>query len=126
VDFAAARVARLATITPAGRPHVVPCCFSLDGTLAYTAIDNVKPKSTVALRRLDNIRANPAASLLVDHYSDDWSELWWIRADGVARIDDANQRALDLLCAKYEQYRLQPPPGPFITIEIRSWASWPS
>src|ERR671910_394708 len=75
-----ARVGRLATGTAAGRAHLVPCCFMLDGDTVFSAVD-AKPKSTLALRRLDNLRAHPAASLLVDHYSDDWSQLWWVRLD---------------------------------------------
>src|SRR5947209_988633 len=75
-----ARVGRLATVTGEGRPHVVPCCFVLagDAAVVYSAVDG-KPKSTLQLRRLANIRANPYASLLVDHYADDWSALWWVR-----------------------------------------------
>src|SRR5947207_15569308 len=83
--FAAAPVARLATVTADGRPHVVPCCFALTGDRIVTAVDG-KPKSTLALRRLDNVRAHPAAALVVDHYDDDWSQLWWIRADGDGRV----------------------------------------
>ena len=45
------RVARLATVGPDGRPHVVPICFALDGDTLYTAVDS-KPKSTRRLRRL--------------------------------------------------------------------------
>ena len=88
----AARVARLATVTVDGRPHIVPCCFALrrapvtggSREVVYSAVD-AKPKSTTALRRLDNLRANPHAALLVDHYSDDWSTLWWVRVDGEGR-----------------------------------------
>jgi len=128
--LADARVGRLATITPVGVPHVVPCCFTLAGaTTIYTAID-AKPKSTLALRRLDNLRANPAASLLVDHYDDDnWSELWWVRVDGRAGIvEDDNERAhaLHLLAAKYAQYRVERPPGDVIALQVERWTFWPS
>lgn len=128
-----ARVARLATVTAAGRPHVVPCCFALSDGVAYSAVD-AKPKSTLVLRRIDNIRTNPAASLLVDHYAEDWSTLWWVRVDGTARVLEAGteaapsgerQRALVLLTAKYEQYRQHPPPGPVIALDITTWRSWP-
>ena len=81
--LAGARVARLATLTPDGRPHVVPCCFALVEDTLYSAVDG-KPKTTLALRRLDNVRAHPACSLLVDHYADDWAALWWVRVDGTA------------------------------------------
>lgn len=125
--FAAARVARLATVRPDGRPHVVPCCFVLAGDTAYSAVDG-KPKSTLALQRLANLRAHPAASLVVDHYDDrDWSQLWWVRADGVARVlttGDERDRALDLLAERYEQYRALRPPGAVVALDVTSWAHW--
>jgi len=126
-----ARVGRLATVTPDALPHVVPCCFvsSFDatGTVVYSAVD-AKPKSSLALRRIDNLRANPAAALLVDHYADDWSTLWWVRVDGTARIlESGTERddALALLVDKYEQYRKEPPPGPVIALDVTAWRAWP-
>ena len=126
---AAARVGRLATITPDGRPHVVPCCFATEaeaGSL-YTAVDG-KPKSTARLQRIRNLEANPAAAIVVDRYADDWTELWWVRVDGSARLLDGGTEfgaALDLLAAKYEQYRRDRPPGPVIALDVRSWRAWP-
>ena len=83
--FGEARVARLATVRPDGRPHQVPICFALEGRALLTAVDH-KPKRTLALRRLANIAGNPAVSVLADRYDEDWSRLWWVRADGLARI----------------------------------------
>ena len=123
-----ARVAHLATVTPEGRPHVVPCCFVLAGDVVYSAVDDVKAKSSTALRRLANLRANPEAALLIDHYDDDWSALWWVRLDGVARLlDDGpeRERALDALAAKYEQYARARPPGTVVAIDVSSWRAWP-
>jgi PPOX class probable F420-dependent enzyme len=122
-----ARVGRLATVSPNGRPHVVPCCFVLSGAVLYSAVD-AKPKSSFALRRLTNLRAVPFAALLVDHYADDWSALWWVRVDGTARVIESGlecDRALELLAAKYEQYRREPPPGPVIAIAVTGWRAWP-
>ena len=123
--LADARVARLATVTEEGRPHVVPCCFALDGDTLYSAVDDVKPKATLALRRLANLAAHPAASLLVDHYQEDWSRLWWVRVDGTARVVTEDARAAALLSAKYEQYRRRPPPGAVVVLDIESWRAWP-
>jgi len=123
--LADARVGHLATVTAEGRPHVVPCCFVLDGDTVYTAVDDVKPKATPALRRLANIAASPAASLLVDHYDEDWAALWWVRVDGRATVRAQHRHAVDLLVSKYEQYRRRPPPGPVIMIEIERWRAWP-
>ena len=126
---AEARVARLGTLTAQGRPHVVPCCFALDGDVLYTGVDDVKAKTTRALRRLDNIHLHPAVTVLVDHYDDDWSTLWWIQMDGHARVVDAasqeQRHGLVLLAEKYEPYRAQPLPGPLISVDITHWVAWP-
>ena len=122
----ASRVARLATASPAGEPHLVPVTFALDGGMLYFAIDH-KPKSTTALRRLQNIRENSRVSVLVDHYADDWSTLWWVRADGQAEIwEDGSQRArpVELLASKYPQYREQPPQGAVVAISVDRLTGW--
>jgi PPOX class probable F420-dependent enzyme len=125
VRFAAARVARLATVDEAGRPHLVPVVFAVVGSRIYTAVD-AKPKRHNALRRLANIRANPRVALLVDHYDEDWAALWWVRADGVAEIlaDSAGRSGIDALVARYAQYRETPPPGPVIAIDVDNWSAW--
>jgi PPOX class probable F420-dependent enzyme len=133
--FAGARVGRLATVTPAGRPHVVPCCFTLVGERVLSVVD-AKPKTTQELRRLDNLRAEPRASLLVDHYEDDWSRLWWVRAEGTGRVVDPGDPAgeheagIEALAAKYPQYRSGEPSGDtssfgaLVVLEVQRWASW--
>lgn len=124
--FAAARVARLATAGQAGQPHIVPVTFALSGETIVTAVDQ-KPKTTTNLRRLRNIAQNPRVSLLVDHYADEWSQLWWVRVDGMARLaegDEVRQAAIRALAAKYDQYRDDPPRGPVIEIQVRSWRGW--
>ena len=119
---AQARVGRLAPVTPEGRPHVVPVCFALAGGRIYTAVD-AKPKSKRALRRLENVRATGRASLLVDHYEEDWARLWWVRVDGSAEVIES-EAAIDVLAAKYEQYRAARPAGPVIAITPDRWRSW--
>jgi PPOX class probable F420-dependent enzyme len=130
---AAARVARLATRTPTGRMDLVPITYALDEDRLVTAVDH-KPKTTTQLKRLDNIRANPEVSVLVDHYDDgDWSRLWWVRLRGLATIvdpdraepaDDRHERAVRALVAKYPQYRRQPPVGDAIVIDLVRWQWW--
>src|SRR5436305_15028654 len=89
--FRAARVARLATADAAGRPHLVPIVFAVEGDRVYSVVD-AKPKRISALRRLRNVRANPAVALLVDHYDDaDWSALWWVRAEAHVRVLEPDQ-----------------------------------
>lgn len=129
--LARARVARLATAGADGRPHVVPVTFGVEsaagGDRVYIAIDH-KPKTTTNLRRLRNIRENPAVSLLADHYEDDWAALWWARVDGRATILPPGalerERPLDLLAAKYPQYRERRPDGPVIVIDAERWSGW--
>lgn len=124
--FAGAAVARLATVTEAGRPHLVPVTFAVDGDRIYVAVD-AKPKSTRNLRRLRNIRANPQVAVLADRYDDDWAALWWVRADGRAVIvDDPRQMAgpVALLAGRYPQYRELPPAGPVIEITVERWTGW--
>ena len=128
--FAAASVARLATVSAHNRPHLVPITFALAGPdTIVTAVDH-KPKRTTALRRLANIRANPGVSLLVDHYGDDWAELWWARADGTAIVlepdDDpaARAAAVEALEQHYDAYRERPPSGAIIVVSVRRWSGW--
>jgi PPOX class probable F420-dependent enzyme len=123
--FASVRVARLATTGPDG-PHVVPIVFALDGDTIYHAVDH-KPKRTTALKRLANLRADPRASALADAYDEDWSRLWWARADGTARILEAgHEPAITLLRERYPQYRDAPPAGPVIAIDVTRWSTWSS
>ena len=126
--FTAAPVARLATVTADGSPHLVPVVFARCGRrrAIYTAVDG-KPKSTQRLQRLANIAANPRVSLLVDQYDDDWTRLWWVRADGVASIhrdDAAAATGRILLRAKYPQYQSVSLDGPVIVIRVTRWAAW--
>jgi PPOX class probable F420-dependent enzyme len=122
---AKARVGRLATVRPDGTPHVVPVCFAAtrDGDQLVTAVD-AKPKSTRALARLDNVRAQPRVALLVDHYDDDWSQLWWVRVDGTAQVVDLDDEHADALAAKYEQYREARPEGPAIVVTGARYTGW--
>ncbi|GAB4583782.1 TIGR03668 family PPOX class F420-dependent oxidoreductase [Nocardia sp. IFM 10818] len=123
--FAAGRVARLATVSGDGLPHLVPIVFAVVGEVVYTAVD-AKPKTTTALRRLANIAANPNVSVLADHYSEDWTRLWWVRADGRARIADGDEAraAVRELAGRYSAYLEQPPPGPVIAIDVTAWSGW--
>ena len=125
--FAAARVARLATADAAGRPHLVPVTFAVgDGEGIYSAVD-AKPKTSRRLKRLANIEANPAVTLLVDHYAEDWTALWWVRADGRARVEHegpAARQAVEALVAKYPQYRETVPEGPVVVVTVTGWRGW--
>jgi PPOX class probable F420-dependent enzyme len=125
--FARSPVLRLATAGADGRPHVVPCTFAVDGSgRIVIGVDN-KPKVSANLRRLRNIAENPRVSLLVDHYADDWTQLWWVRADGTAGIEIAGTEHAGhwvLLRAKYPQYAGQVLDGPVIVVTIETWSGW--
>jgi PPOX class probable F420-dependent enzyme len=127
--FAGACVGRLATVRPDGRPHVVPFVFAVGGDRAdriYWAVDH-KPKSSARLARLTNIEANPAVEAVVDHYEDDWSRLWWVRATGRARIlteEPERIQALELLAAKYPHYTEATPSGAVVRIDVDVWTWW--
>ena len=144
-EFSGARVARLATVSAAGEPHLVPVTFAvIDATpasadrpaegpapdtaaLVVFAVDH-KPKSTTALRRLDNIAANPRVAFLVDFYDDDWDRLWWVRADATAGVIEGADRlrAIAALRAKYPQYERVVPRGVVVGGTVSGWSGWRS
>lgn len=105
----------------------MPVVFAIESDSLWTAVDE-KPKSSRSLRRLENIRANPRVSLLVDHYEDDWSALWWVRVDGLATVlepgSDEEAVGIARLAAKYAQYQAAPPAGPVVLVKVETWRSW--
>jgi PPOX class probable F420-dependent enzyme len=124
--FAAAPAAVLATVNSDGAPHLVPVVFAVHHEVVYTAVD-AKRKSTRALRRLANIETDPRVCLIVDHYADDWSQLWWVRADGAAEIHHSGEQmaaGYSLLRQKYPQYERVALDGPVISVAVHRWSSW--
>jgi PPOX class probable F420-dependent enzyme len=124
--FAESPVAMLATVGSDSAPHLVPVVFAVHGNVVYTAVD-AKRKTTLRLRRLVNIEGNPHVSMLVDHYDDDWTQLWWVRADGLARVHYSGEEmavGYALLRSKYAQYQRIALDGPVVTVEVRRWSSW--
>jgi PPOX class probable F420-dependent enzyme len=127
--FAQARVARLATAGADGRPHLVPIVFAVAERAGHDVIYSVvdaKRKRTTALRRLANVAENPAVSVLADHYEEDWSALWWARADGVGRVlgeDNTaeSELAITLLSGRYRQ---QQAVGAVLAVDVRQWRGW--
>ena len=124
---AAARVARLATLRADGTARLVPITFVLLDGLVCSAVDEVKPKRSTRLARLDDVRRDPRAAVLVDHYAEDWTQLWWVRIDGEAAVHEAGEladRARAALAAKYAPYAADPPGGPVVVLTPRRWAGW--
>ena len=118
-------MARLATVTPEGAPHLVPVTFALDGDVVWWAVD-AKPKRHRSLRRLANIAGEPRVSLLVDHYEEEWDRLWWVRADGTASVVGGAEavRGSEALARRYAAYRGVAPEGPVVRVEVRRWRWW--
>ena len=124
--FASSQVAQLATVNADGIPHLVPIVFAVSHDVIYTAVD-AKRKSSQRLRRMANIEANPAVSLIVDHYDEDWSQLWWVRADGVAAIHYSGEEMATgyfELRRKYVQYQRIALDGPVIAVNVHRWSGW--
>lgn len=127
--FAAARRVCFASTRPDGQPHLVPVTFAVpDADSVVFAVDH-KPKTTTRLRRLANVRDNPRVTLLADGYDDeDWSLLWWVRADATATVLDPGSpgwsAAVDALVGRYVQYQAHRPAGPVVWCTVERWVSW--
>jgi PPOX class probable F420-dependent enzyme len=123
--FGLARSGVLATHGDKGFPHIVPIVFGVvDDDTIVTSVDH-KPKATRKLARLKNIAKNPQVSVLVNDYREDWSTLWWARADGTARVtDNVEERFAASLIHRYDDYAENPPQGPWITIRVARWSGW--
>lgn len=125
-------VARLGLIGKDGRPESMPIVFVRVGELLFSPIDG-KPKSSAKLARIEHIEKNPSGTLLIDHYQDDWEQLWWVRLDVEAEVIRGEHAAWDSavlkLKDKYSQYQTVPlfqGDPTMITLRytrIRWWAS---
>ena len=122
-------VGHLATADANGRPHVIPVCFAYDGQYIYSVLD-AKPKrgSLTSLRRVRNILANPQVSLVIDHYDEDWTRLWYLLVQGRAELIESGAEpadAVSLLRSKYPQYRKMDLDGnPVIKITPERATGW--
>jgi PPOX class probable F420-dependent enzyme len=120
------RVGRLGTASAAGLPHLVPVTFVVAGQQVFVGIDE-KPKTSTYLKRMRNIRENPQAALLWDRYDEDWSKLWWVRADGAAEVLEDGIAWADAWAAlnnKYPQYQGRAHEGSVISVTVDRWTGW--
>jgi len=122
-----APVGRLATTDGTGEVHLVPVCFAVVDDAIVSAVDH-KPKTTTRLRRLLDIEVTGRASLLVDHYEDDWTQLWWVRVSGPAAVHGDHETiataARAALAAKYRQYAERVPAGPVWSLTMARISAW--
>jgi PPOX class probable F420-dependent enzyme len=126
--LASARVGRLGTIDHNGAVRLVPFCFAVAGDWIVSAVDH-KPKRNERLARLDDIASRGIATVLVDHYEEDWTQLWWVRVRGRATVHvDAGspevRDAVEALAAKYGQYRDRPPTGAVYRVALDDVTWW--
>ncbi|MCZ6501524.1 MAG: hypothetical protein O6945_03305, partial [Gammaproteobacteria bacterium] len=128
--------ARLSTLNVDGSPHQIPIVFTWHAGCFWSPIDG-KPKQKVQPTRVQNAIANPVASLLIDKYDDDWTQLWWIRADleiTVVQLDEADTETLKIvrqvktkLEEKYLQYGSTPvlrEPATILAMRPTALTSW--
>jgi hypothetical protein len=92
-------------------PQPVVYAVSADGHVGVP-IDSVKPKASTRLQREDNLDADPRGSLLIEQWdAEDWSRLWWVRAD-VEHVSDPSEELLaelsDRLARTVPQYADKP------------------
>ena len=123
------RVARLATADSTGAPHVVPICFAYDGESFYSVLDQKPKRAPIErLKRVRNILSNPRVSLVLDHYDEDWSRLWYGLVMGTAlllRSGPEHGRAIRLLRRKYVQYQeMSIDASPVIRIDPERMTWW--
>ena len=103
-----ARRATLATLAGDGHPRLVPICFVLMDEVLWSPLDE-KPKSVTDVRSLARVRdilERPDVAILVDRWSEDWSELGWLRLRGTARLvepADVPAAVIGAWRAKYPQ-----------------------
>jgi hypothetical protein len=91
----------------------VPVVYATDSAgFLGVPVDLVKQKSSLRLQRETNLEADGRATLLAEYWNrDDWSKLWWVRAELRWLGDDVGDQQASLgnaLAHKYPQYRHQP------------------
>ena len=125
--FATGQVAYLATLRADGSAALVPIVFDVIAGAVVSSVDP-KPKRTRELARLRHIVRDPRVTLLVDHYEQDWSRIWWARAEGTARIVSTGperEDAIQHLQSKYPQYAdLEDPFGEAVIVDVARWLGW--
>ena len=114
----------LGTVHAARGVDAVPVVFVIHGEQAVIPIDTVKPKSGPMLQRLRNLLVDPRAVLLVDHYDEDWSQLWWVRVHGRAEQQVPSTDQLEALRRAFPAYRDPDAVTSVIVLEPSAVSGW--
>jgi PPOX class probable F420-dependent enzyme len=122
----------LSTVHPERGVDPVPVVFAVVNRVILVPVDTVKPKRSLNLARVANVARDPRCALLVEHYSADWSELWWVRVHALASVSASSSEPdpgwVHALADRYPQYRL---PGAVTAVmvlrptAVRGWAAGP-
>jgi len=128
-DSCRERVARashgvLATVHASRGVDLVPVVFAMASGKILIPVDTVKPKRSTVLQRVTNLEADPRCALLVEHYSDDWDELWWVRVHGRAEASGVTDSALESLCERHPRYRAVGAVVAVVTLTPESMTGW--
>jgi len=117
----AARVCRIATVRADGTPHVIPVCPVFDGEATLYA--DIGPRYTTA----EALHANPSIAVLIDEYSDDWSQLKAVllrcRAEPAPPAE--KERAWEMIRVKFPTYKeIGWEPRLTLALRIQDWRQW--
>jgi hypothetical protein len=117
----------LCTVHPSRGVDAVPVVYAASGDFVGVPVDRVKPKSTTRLQRERNLEADPRAALLIEHWDrEDWSRLWWVRAELRREDDDAREAELaGRLAEAFAQYRDRPFERVLVlrVVDVTGWAA---
>lgn len=109
----------------------VPVVYAVTDDHVGIPIDVVKAKSATRLQRERNLAADPRAGLLVQHWdADDWSKLWWVRAQLRWFTADPHLEGTlaDVLADRYVQYRDRPFVRVLVfeVVDLNGWCAEPA
>lgn len=114
----------LGTVHPERGVDAVPVVFVIHDGQVVIPIDAVKAKSGARLQRLVNLEADDRCVLLVDHYDDDWSALWWVRVHGRAIEVELTSEQLGLLGEAFPPYRAHGSVTGAVVLTVEDVTGW--
>jgi PPOX class probable F420-dependent enzyme len=122
--LAGARHGVLGTVHPVRGVDAVPVVFSVIGHSIVVPVDRVKAKRSVRLQRLANLANDGRCVLLIDHYDEAWSQLWWVRVHGRGHENSPRQEEVLALASLFPAYRAPDAIASIITLTATSVSGW--